>query len=287
MWYVSVLFLLLGVAVMVVSLVEGPRLTSMWSALKTHHPRTSEIYLSPVGTLSPLDRFDVIYYINLDHRTDRRQEIEAELDRMHVPRDKLVRIPGVVPVERKGAIGCTMAHINALEHFHAHPAYQTCAVFEDDFQFMVAVDELDRQLGHFWQELAPSAWDVLMLAGRLSTQNDEVRSSCWRVDKVDTTSGYALTRGMVDPLLANYREGLAKLRRKYNLQKYALDEYWKRIQPDHRWYALKPLVGTQRESYSDINNHVKEVKSFVRTRPVTEVRRAPKGTEEPPTANVV
>jgi superfamily II DNA/RNA helicase len=37
-------------------------------------------------------QIDVVYYINLDHRTDRRTEIEAELDRMHVPRDKVVRI---------------------------------------------------------------------------------------------------------------------------------------------------------------------------------------------------
>jgi len=185
---------------------------------------------------------------------------------MRAPPEKVVRIPGVVPEERKGAIGCTMAHINTLEHF-LETEYDTCVIFEDDFKFIMTPEELDLRLQAFWDEIQPSGWEVLMLAGRMQTKSDETRKSCWRVNAVDTTSAYAVTREMAPALLANFKEGLEKLRKRYNLEKYALDEYWKRIQPDHLWYAIKPLAGTQRESYSDINFRVKEVKSFVRTNP--------------------
>jgi hypothetical protein len=33
---------------------------------------------------------------------------------------------------------------------------------------------------------------------------------------------------------------------------YAIDQYWKLLQPNSKWYIFYPKIGKQRESFSDI-----------------------------------
>lgn len=311
MWLISLLFLLLGVVVVVVALMERPSdvwsLPGRWTATAASRavPQPSVVMLSaPLPTaklpnpvraprtlawlpavtpsavppVSPLARFDVVYYINLDHRVDRRHAIEQELDTMHVPAEQRVRIPGVIPPERRGTVGCTMAHINTLRHFLAHTAWTTAVILEDDFQFLVTPDELAAILDAFMA--AEPHWDVIMLAGNVErSQKCPADWPAWKVLNASTTSGYAFTRSMAEKLLANFEEGLHKLRQRPKHKGYFLDLYWHALQPQHRWYILKPLVGSQRESYSDINHRVKEIKSKVKHSSVssfaTVTRRAP------------
>jgi hypothetical protein len=37
---------------------------------------------------------------------------------------------------------------------------------------------------------------------------------------------------------------------------YALDMWWKRLQPQYFWWIITPLTVTQRESFSEIENRV-------------------------------
>lgn len=270
MWALGILCMLIGVAVIIVCILEHPT-----TILNRFIPQSSptekiqqkEVVVSPLARKpSPFDRFGIVYYINLDHRIDRRQEIEAELDSMSVDPQMIQRIPGVIAEAHKGAIGCTMAHMNALKHFTEDTDYETCVVLEDDFQFLVKEQQLAQSFEAFFNEIV--YWDVVLLAGRMKITTNEPRNSCHRVHDVSTTSGYIVNRKFAHTLLQNYSEGLEKLTRKYDLHRYAIDEYWKRIQEANKWYALKPLSGTQRESFSDINQCVKEVKSTVRSYPV-------------------
>lgn len=294
-WLSSVLFLLLGMAVMVVALVERPmeKLQLMvFPEAQSRAAHTSPVLLlsptektrpaplsqtqtptPPVRTVaSPLDRFDRIYFINLDHRLDRRKEIEAELGYMQVPADKIVRIPGVIPPERRGSIGCTLAHINTLRHFLDHPDQQTAVVLEDDFQFLVTPEQLDESLERFLEQ--KPEWDVILLAGAVQRSKEYPELPAWRVLSAYTTSGYVVTRTMAAILLANFEEGLAKLREDPKNDDYHLDLYWRSLQPQYQWYMLKPVVGSQRASYSDINHKVKEIKSTVKKSPLTQSEKS-------------
>lgn len=262
MWAYSILWICIGIAVIIVCVLEHP--TSLFEKLMSE--KVTKAITSVTSVPSPFDRFGIVYYINLDHRIDRRQEIENELSSMNIKQEQIHRIPGVVAEAGKGAIGCTMAHINTLTHFLEQTQHETCVVFEDDFKFIVDFKQVEHSIKEFFDEIVN--WDVVLLAGKMSINTNEPRKSCHRVFNITTTSGYIVNRTMAPVLLQNYKEGLEKLLKKYNLQKYAIDEYWKRIQEESKWYAFKPLLGTQRESYSDINQKVKEVKSKIKSYPV-------------------
>ena len=37
---------------------------------------------------------------------------------------------------------------------------------------------------------------------------------------------------------------------------YAIDMYWKKLQPQSNWFIFYPKIGFQYDSYSDIENHI-------------------------------
>jgi glycosyl transferase family 25 len=53
-----------------------------------------------------------IVYINLDRRTDRRQQLEDELQRLSIPGAKIERFAAVEHVE--GLIGCGLSHLAVI-----------------------------------------------------------------------------------------------------------------------------------------------------------------------------
>ena len=54
---------------------------------------------------------DIIYYINLDHREDRKTQFLQEMAKAGVPPDKIVRI-SAVPKPGQGDWGCSLSHLN-------------------------------------------------------------------------------------------------------------------------------------------------------------------------------
>ena len=81
-----------------------------------------------------MDKLDAIFYINLAHRTDRREQMETMLHDYGFSDEKIVRIDANYKPEN-GAHGCILSHICALQAFLADPRFQTCLVLEDDFCF--------------------------------------------------------------------------------------------------------------------------------------------------------
>jgi hypothetical protein len=77
---------------------------------------------------------DVAYYINLEHRLDRKEEILGEMSRIGFPMEKVERIDAVYDKDR-GHLGCSKSHIKTLERFIAS-GHSNCIVLEDDFEFV-------------------------------------------------------------------------------------------------------------------------------------------------------
>jgi hypothetical protein len=67
-----------------------------------------------------------------------------------------------------------------------------------------------------------------------------------RVANCQTTTAYLVRRPYFETLLANFKEGLSKLK--------AVDQYWKLLQRTDRWYLIVPISVIQRSDYSDISN---------------------------------
>ena len=73
---------------------------------------------------------DRIFYINLDHRADRRAEIENELDAKGLSYE---RFPAVRH-ETIGGVGCGRSHVGVLR-LAKERGYKRILVLEDDFIF--------------------------------------------------------------------------------------------------------------------------------------------------------
>ncbi len=199
-----------------------------------------------------MENIDCVYYINLDHRLDRKESIEKELDKLGVPAEKRVRIPGVYKKEF-GILGCGWSHKKALETFLASN-HKNCLLFEDDFQFTLDINYVKYLLRSIFEEKVP--YDVVMLAGNFFQLEQTRWSFLRKVLDGQTASGFLITREFAPKLVECLAESTVLLEdwhKKTGEKKheYCNDIYWKKLQPVSNWYTLYPKTGLQRESYSD------------------------------------
>jgi len=203
--------------------------------------RSKETFINEQGV-------DVVYYINLDHRLDRKQQILDEIQKLDV--SDIVRIPGVYEKE-KGHLGCSKSHIKTLETF-IDSGLDNCIVFEDDFQF---IQDPKEQIKNFFKQM--TSYDVIML----SINGGDIKPSEYpglkRINDTQTTAGYMVSKQFAPTLLQNFKDGCKLLEQDYNNNGiYAIDQYWKRLQSISNWFMFEPTLGRQRESFSDIQGGI-------------------------------
>jgi GR25 family glycosyltransferase involved in LPS biosynthesis len=73
---------------------------------------------------------DHILYINLEHRTDRLEEIQRELVKMDLS-DKAERFEATY-IKEQGILGCTISHMEAIR-LAKNRGYKNVLILEDDF----------------------------------------------------------------------------------------------------------------------------------------------------------
>ncbi len=199
-----------------------------------------------------MEHIDCVYYINLDHRKDRRVQIESELDKLGVPEAKRVRIPGV-DKPGFGILGCGLAHKKTIETFLASP-HKNCLIFEDDFTFTLDMEYVEFLLNAIFEQNIP--YDCIMLAGCILKIQPTEYPFLQKVLDVHTASGYLITKEFAPVLLESYTESTRLLEETFQqtgnkIISYHNDIWWKRYQPYYNWFILNPRLGEQRESFSD------------------------------------
>jgi GR25 family glycosyltransferase involved in LPS biosynthesis len=182
-----------------------------------------------------------VYYINLDHRTDRKEHIENELKKQGITKFERVQ---AVYIPQFGALGCTESHIKTLEKFSSEiEDDEYCMVLEDDFYFTRSFSDFN---------FPDFEWDVIMLSGRVLKTIDTENSHFKKVIDAQTTSGYIVHKKFVPTLLKNLKNG-RELFLKFRIpEKYAIDMYWKSLQKESKWFVCEPKFGVQTPNYSDI-----------------------------------
>jgi GR25 family glycosyltransferase involved in LPS biosynthesis len=189
-----------------------------------------------------MENISHIVYINLDHRTERRTEIEQELDRMDLSAERFSAIR-----TKPGIIGCTQSHLAVLQ-LAKERGWDHVLILEDDFMFIVDKEVVNTQLNAFFDLKIP--YDVLMVShGIIKSEpfNDIV---CRAVD-VQTASGYLVHSRFYDTLIQTLSESLPLLISTGYHWLYANDQYWKRHQPTSQWFCMNVRIGKQRSGYSD------------------------------------
>jgi GR25 family glycosyltransferase involved in LPS biosynthesis len=180
----------------------------------------------------------IIYYINLEHRNDRRIQLEKEISTISLPKERI----DAIYFPCLGSLGCTLSHIKTLERFIDDTEHNECIILEDDFEFTRNFQEL---------KIPDIPWDVIMLSGNVMKE-DYFNTYLNKVYDCQTTSGYMVNKKFAKILLNNFNESAHLLTKTRDRLKYSLDIYWKILQPISNWYIYSPKFGKQRESFSDI-----------------------------------
>lgn len=204
-----------------------------------------------------VNKIDVVYYINLDHRTDRKKELLQELDKIGVPSSKIVRISGNYN-KKYGDVGCSKSHVDAMKQF-SQSSHNNCIIFEDDFTFIQTPNEVQKMFNQLFEHNVK--YEVVMLSANTSKSEDSEYPFLKKVLESQTASGYMVNKSFANTLLANYEDSVQHLEHITSTDNsergpYCIDQYWKRLQPTSLWYEFHPKLGIQRESYSDIQHGV-------------------------------
>ena len=203
------------------------------------------------------DYIDVIYYINLDKREDRKKEFLEEMKKIGINSNKIVRIPAIY-IPEKGDLGCSKSHIKTLELFIKSP-HKNCIIFEDDFEFTLNKEEMNNIINKFFQRNID--YDILMLSSNdIVTPEDTEYNFLKKIINSQTTSGYILNKNFAKEILQNFKEGSILLENNHDNKEYVLDQHWKSLQQNTDWYVFNPKLGKQRESYSDIEKKMVDYK---------------------------
>jgi len=188
------------------------------------------------------------FYINLNRRTDRREQIEAECQKMGI---SIERFPAIE--HWFGGFGCLQSHLAVLK-LARERGYPTATIFEDDFQFLVSKDEFEDLV-----KRVPNEFDVVMLGYNHMKPCLPYTDTFEKVIEAQTTSGYIVHNRFYDKLIAVYEEASKLFDGELTRQgfgKYSPDQCWKRLQPISVWLSTVKRIGRQRESYSDIEGMV-------------------------------
>jgi GR25 family glycosyltransferase involved in LPS biosynthesis len=182
------------------------------------------------------------FYINLEARTDRRQELEGELARIGISGE---RFPAFKT--SPGIIGCGQSHSAVLKEAKAR-GYRNVLVLEDDFLFLVSKEE-------FWSLLTKALseapdYDVIML-GYAINRSEPYSETLLKVLDAQAGSGYIVNERFYDTLISTWDAGTEKLIKTAQHWNYACDQIWKTIQPASAWYAVRTRIGKQRPSFAD------------------------------------
>jgi len=192
---------------------------------------------------------DHIFYINIEYRTDRRNEIECELKQYGLIGE---RYNAIYIQNGGGCLGCSYSHLNVLK-IARERGYKNVLILEDDFKFTVSKEELEEGLNHLFS--LPFQFDVCMLGYNL--QNGTIVEEfpfLTKVYEAQTSSAYIVNQSMYDKLIARYEWAVPLLESTCEHWNYTCDQSWKLFQPDSHWYCFTTRMGVQRPSYSDCGN---------------------------------
>ena len=183
-------------------------------------------------------------YINLEHRTDRKNHIEQQLQLVGINAERFNAVKTV-----HGAIGCSISHLKCLEMAKRNN-WEHVMIIEDDILFLNPA----LFIANFNNFIKSNRdFDVVLLAGNNIPPYERTADYCVKVRTCQTTTGYIVKNHYYDKMIQNIKEGVQKLIvEPENRRMFAIDRYWFRLQMQDNWYLITPLTITQREDYSDI-----------------------------------
>lgn len=194
--------------------------------------------------MKSIDDITNIFYINLEHRTDRKEHVEHQLSLLGLSGQRF----NAIKMEN-GAIGCSMSHLKLLQNALTNKL-EHILIVEDDITFLKP-EIFKSQLNKFLA--SGRKWDVILFAGNNMGQYEHMDDTCIKVSRCQTTTGYLVNGHYIKVLAQNVKMGLTHLiNNPSEVRKFAIDVFWFVLQKESNWFLITPPTVVQREDYSDI-----------------------------------
>jgi GR25 family glycosyltransferase involved in LPS biosynthesis len=197
-----------------------------------------------------------IYTINLDHRDDRWEQSCANyqahgLEPRAVQRWSACAEPGY------GSLGCAKSHVAVLADFLTRKSHPFALVLEDDFDFVRPFADVVTGYNQLVQQR--QEWDMLLMMGTQVVAGPAGDGGLARVVEAQSTAGYLVSRRYAPRLLGCFAKVVPQMEalaapalRTFAVTRLSIDQVWKPLQREDRWFIFNPSMGRQRPGFSDV-----------------------------------
>jgi len=216
-----------------------------------------------------INRLDAIIYINLENRTDRKDLLLKELEKLNTDMSKVHKVCGVF-IPKNGHKGCVQSHILALNMIKMNK-WKRVLILEDDAELEMPPDAVNNLINQTLDSLDKEhpEWDVIMLGSAYKTIDKTVPAISLDIETLDgpiipiqiqklhtatTATSYIVKDRYVDSILnlfGNCNENMKhdKLTGN-NFEEWALDQKWMELQRKDNWYVMDKDLFKQRNIWS-------------------------------------
>lgn len=205
--------------------------------------------------MNSFDYFDEIYCINLDERTDRWEHAQEEFKRVGIL-DRVIRFSAIRDVDgRLGIIKSNLAIIKIAKE----KKLKNVLIFEDDVQFIV--DNPQDVLAKTIQQIGNIKWHLFYLGANTHQKLTKFKPNLILLKNAFAVHSMAYNELMYDIFINKY-EKLKVISTFDDI----LDVFLARkIQEKYICLMTNPMMTTQMNSYSDIENRIVDY-SFIEER---------------------
>jgi len=196
---------------------------------------------------NPFDFFDEIYCINLDHRTDRWEHVQKEFEKLGI-KDRIKRFSAIK--HKDGRIGLIKSNLEILKKSKKLNS-KNVLIFEDDVKIIWHNKPLDILKKSINQLKQFKRWDMFYFGANTHQKLEKTRFNNLVILKnAFATQSVCYNNNIYDDYI-NYAEKINKITKMDDIL-----DVWisKNIQRNGFVYMTNPILTTQIESFSDIEN---------------------------------
>lgn len=198
-------------------------------------------------------------YMNLDKRPDRKILAEKEFERMGI---SPVRMPGVfingAPNQLiNNALGCMFAHIECLKW--GQEKGTNVFIYEDDIKFIDG--DIRGLTSAACTELVERDWDMFYLCANILRPFKQVSEHLGKLNHGQSTVAYGVNKDFIPVLLNKYLPTLETINQIWIDVIYA-----DTVIPQNNCFISIPMMGVQREGWSDIMEQPAQYEEYLNAR---------------------